>query len=257
MPPARKVAQILRQCFDRRVAALGLALQGLNHDRIQVAAQLDPGYGGAGVLARPRPLLGAIGLLLALLAVHRASHHGWPSRPVPVAAVPGHELNRKTAQAVDIRRPADRFAAQLLRCRVPRASVARYARCRFPSRGNLSRRRRPLRDAEVEQFYLAFFGDQHVGRLYVQMDDQLPMRELQRTAHLQCAFDSCLQSKLAFFTVLNQRRALDVFHDEVRTAVFRQAAVEQASNIRMRQTRENLPLAHRSAQLRLRCPCRA
>ena len=83
------------------------------------------------------------------------------------------------------------------------------------------------------------------------MHDELAMRELKGAAHLQRAFDSGPQPEPALCAVFDQRLALDVFHDEIGTPVLRQAAVEQARDIRVRQARQDLPLAHEARDHRL------
>ena len=83
------------------------------------------------------------------------------------------------------------------------------------------------------------------------MDDELSMRKLQSRADLQDAIHACAQPERVGAAVLHQRCTLDILHDEVGPAVARQPAVEQPRNIRMRQSRQNLPFAQKSAEYRL------
>ena len=75
------------------------------------------------------------------------------------------------------------------------------------------------------------------------MHDQPLMRELHRAADFLEQAQARIERQRALVAVRVDRLALDVFHDEIRLAARRRAAVEQARDVRMLQRREDLPLA--------------
>ncbi len=92
-------------------------------------------------------------------------------------------------------------------------------------------------------FAFAVGSDQNVRRFDVAMDDELPVSELHRCADIAEQRDAFFDAQLALRGVAQQRFAVDIFHREIRTSIVGDAAVEQARDVRMFETRENLALA--------------
>src|SRR3569832_1445512 len=68
------------------------------------------------------------------------------------------------------------------------------------------------------------------------------MRVRDRVAHLNEQLDPFAQRRVARIAPVDYRCTVDVFHDGVRTPVWRDAAVEQARDAGMFESREDLPL---------------
>ncbi len=98
------------------------------------------------------------------------------------------------------------------------------------------------RDTEVEQLHLAAVGDQDVAGLDVAMHDQAAVRVAHRVAHGQEEAQARRDVEPRLVAVAIDRRALDVFHDEVWQAVGGRAAVEQPRDVRMFQPCQDLAL---------------
>src|SRR6187455_740280 len=106
-----------------------------------------------------------------------------------------------------------------------------------------------LRDAEVEQFRYTVRRYQDISRLDVAMDDELAVRVVHRVAHDAEQSQALGRGELVRIAIIvNGFSALDQFHHEVRQAVFGRAAIEQPSDVRMVQSRENLPFVAEAAQ---------
>jgi hypothetical protein len=106
-------------------------------------------------------------------------------------------------------------------------------------------RAKQSRDAEVEQQRPAR-RDEYVGRLDVAMDDQALVGEAHRLAHGHEQAQPCRHRLRTRVDV--EQLAVDVFHDEVGMAAGGGATVEQPRDVRVRQTREDLPLAREIGQ---------
>ena len=68
-------------------------------------------------------------------------------------------------------------------------------------------------------------GDHNIRRLQIAMDNPLLMRVLHRLADLGEQLQALGDAQLLRVTVFGDRDALDVFHHEVRAAMFGQTAV--------------------------------
>jgi hypothetical protein len=153
----RQVAsQILREGFDRRVAAGRRLAQRLEHDRVQV-----------------RVRAGRLRLFLAYGLPQLQRCTGADA----VGAAAGEQLVQDDAQRVDVRSGRQGLAPELLR--------AGIGRCHRPELGDRGRRDRidELRHAEVQQLGHVAGGDEDVGRLEVAVDDQVLVGVLDRRAH--------------------------------------------------------------------------
>src|SRR5690606_37555581 len=96
-----------------------------------------------------------------------------------------------------------------------------------------------LRDAEIEQFHLAVGGHQDVGRLDVPMHDQMAMGMGDRAANLDEQPQPIAATEPMLVAIPIDRRALDMFHGQPRSAGGVDSAVQVARDARIRQARED------------------
>jgi len=82
--------------------------------------------------------------------------------------------------------------------------------------------------------------DQDVGGLQVPVDDALLVRVLQRRADLDEEVQPLLDAQSRGVTILGDRDALDVLHDEIRPAGVGQAAVEDLGDVGVVHDRQRL-----------------
>ena len=153
----------------------------------------------------------------------------------------GEQLVEQDAERVDVRRRGHRLAADLLRARVFRRHQLQ------PRRGRRERlpaelRVQQLGDAEVEELGRAVGHHQHVGRLDVAVDDQVLVRVLDGGADLPKEPQPGRSVEPVRVAVVDDRLPLDVLHREVRPAVRRAAAIEEAGDERMLEAGQDLPL---------------
>src|SRR5579863_6403252 len=80
------------------------------------------------------------------------------------------------------------------------------------------------------------------------MHDMARVRELHRIADIQKQLYSFFQFYTFFAAIVEQRQALDILHREIGPAVGGDAAVEQVSDMRMLQARQNLALAQEARE---------
>ncbi len=155
---------------------------------------------------------------------------------------------------MDIGRGTDRFAANLFRARIIRRQQPLH-------RGRVVRDEcvgpHEPRDAEVEQARFAVGSDQDVGRLEVAVDDELLVRVLDRVADPAQQVDALADAEPLRIAPAVDRLAVDVFHDQVRMAVRRRAAIQQARDVRMVEAGEDLPFAFETAHELARIEARA
>ena len=227
--------QIARERIGGRVAARRIAAHRGDDDGVEIAAQMARAdrRGVVGDAAGQRNRRRRIERALRGIAIDIVAQI--------VRPLAREQFEQHDAERIDVRRGAHRIAAQLLRRGVRRRqwTVLRVDGLRRAA----VRIVEEFGDAEIEQLRFAVGGDQNVRRLDVAMDDELAVRELHRRADIAEQRDAFFDAQLALRGVAQQRFAVDVFHREVRTSIVGDAAVEQARDVRMFETREDLPLA--------------
>ena len=169
-PSFEVAANVFGEVLDGGVTALGFLAQRLQHDRIELAAELAAPLDGSddarpyGSLFADRPR--QVRVAAPLRAI------GALSRQQPV---------EQHAQGVDVARDRHRLAADLLRARRLQRESA-VAGPRLVSRREA--RLEQLRDPEIQELRRAVRRDQDVARLEIAVDDEVLMGVLDRRAHL-------------------------------------------------------------------------
>src|SRR3970282_1264848 len=103
-------------------------------------------------------------------------------------------------------------------------------RCRLEELGN----------AKVEQLGLALGRDQDVARLEVAVYHLVPVRVLYRGTDIEEEAQPRIDRQALLIAIPIDRRAFDVLHHEIQTAVRRDAAVDQRGNVRMLEAGQGL-----------------
>src|SRR4030095_1054912 len=101
-------------------------------------------------------------------------------------------------------------------------------------------------DSEIEQLRRAVFSHQDVARLEVAVDDQLAMRVLDGGTNVAEEFELLVERKLTPVAIGGDRFARDELHHQSTLPLSCRAAVEQASDVRMIERSQYLPLAQES-----------
>ena len=232
-------AQVFGEGAGARVAALGLAPQSLQHDRVEVILEKRRQLLAlalresrrAGVRARRGPARPFDRLVL-----HRRGQAGRRGGVARVRQRARQELVEEHAQRVHVRRRRDRLAQDLLGSGVVRRQNPLVDL--GPLRG-LAVGGKHLRDAEVEELDLSIRRDEHVGGLDVAVHDQAPLRRVHGLAARLHEPQPLLERGACLPAMLRDRHALDELHHEVGTPV-RFAAVEQARDVGVIEPREHL-----------------
>ena len=86
---------------------------------------------------------------------------------------------------------------------------------------------------EVQQLDFTAGGDQHVRRFDVAMDNQIRMGVRHCGQHIQKQANARLQIELVLVAILIDRRAVNVFEDEIRLAIGGNTGIEEFGNVRM------------------------
>jgi len=225
-PAIEKSLHVGRQCLGRRITMPRFRRQRSQGDAIEISAQRSPvrapGRTIAGRARRGRPdgVLGTAG-----------GRRSWRARI-------GQQFVQHDAECVDIGCRRYRAAAELLGRRVVRREQA----CGGLRLCRLVGRCQHLGDAEVEQFRSAVRADQDVRRFQIAVHDKILVRVLHRATDLQKQLQARAQAEVPLTRVLRDRNAVDIIHHQVRRTVGGNAAVDQTSDIRMLQPRQNLPL---------------
>ena len=240
---AQIAIEIVGECGCGRVALARLLLERLEHDRVEIAAQVSR----CRALARD-----------GAGCAHFARQH------VPVRRERALERVRSLAREQLVRDYAERVHVALGRDRAARDLFRRRVLGREHAYTDLRQRLvrgaaflDELGDAEVEQVNLSLRVDQDVGRLEIAMDDQSRMRVRDRAGDLRDERDPGAYVELVLAAVDVDRLAFDVLEREIRPAVLGDARVIQASDVRMLERREDLALLSRAlGELRQRPPVR-
>ena len=98
------------------------------------------------------------------------------------------------------------------------------------------------RNPEVEDFDRAVVRDQDIFGFDVAVDDEPLMRVRDARAHLQQQREPGVETQLTIRTIACDRYAVDILHHEVRKSGRGGATIEEASDVRVIQPREELTL---------------
>jgi hypothetical protein len=148
-------------------------------------------------------------------------------------------LEQHDAERVDVRSRCRRLELDLLGGQVG-GRAAHHRPCGLLGRARLER------DAEVAQVRVALVVQQDVARLHVAVDDALPVRGVQRGAHLIEDPDRALGLERAVLEHVLEAAAPQVPHDQVR-GVRLAPVVVQRHDVRVFEARHELRLALEAA----------
>jgi hypothetical protein len=149
------------------------------------------------------------------------------------------QLVQQHTEGVDVAGHDNGFTTDLLGARVLRGqqplaalSLFRGAWCGVEQ----------LRDPEIEQPRVAGLGHEDVRGFDVAMDDQLSVGVSYGFAHAGEKLEPFPETQPVGITVAGDRKAFHVLHREVRQVVFGDATVEERSDARMAEPRQDLAL---------------
>ena len=157
---------------------------------------------------------------------------------VPERAAAAEKLEQHDTQGVHVGRDGHLAAQQLFR-----AGVGRCRRWKGPMgqvAGVITRRRLQLRDPEVEELGLPISGDENVGRLEVPVNHEVLVRVLHRGADSAEQPQALRNRQRLSIAVLGDRSAIDVLHDEERSAIRQRARIQQSRDVRVLERGEDL-----------------
>ena len=245
LPPA---FQVLDHRDRRRIAALRFLAQRLQHDIVEIAAQLAPQRRRRG-LARGR------GFAVFGHALARAHRLGAADRVFQcllrhvgdaLCALAGQQFVEQQAELIDIGRGRCRLAVYLLR----RGVVGREHPQRGAGQRLLAQRfvGQRLGDAEIQQLRLAVGADDDIAGLDVAMRDQIAVRVRDRLRHLYEQRDALIDAQPLAVAGAVDRFAFDIFHHQIRPTLRVAAAVEQPRDAFVIQRRQDLSFLLETAQ---------
>ena len=214
---------VVRQRTGRGVAALRVDGGGLDHDVVEVAAQMVPPCPRSVPIAAARD---------------HAQACGWRAGLADSPSPAHQQFVEQDAERVHIGGRGHRLARELLR-----RGIGWRERAVLGAGGVVGAVVEQLGDAEVEQLHLTVGGDQHVGWLQIAMHDQRAMRRGHRAAHLQEQQQARAQRQAAIARVIGDRHAVDQFQHDVGQPLFGDTALDQPCDARMAQARQRLALA--------------
>jgi hypothetical protein len=247
---------ILRHLLGRRVSALRFLAQRHESDPVHVALQLATQPLRLGVARETdrvgRPLR-SVPVRLALSVRDGRCRHGPADRFARSCRFllrddslcfgrraadqlerpsPGEQLVEHHPQRIHIGGCRDGLGPYLLRARVLGRHESESG-ASFRSTSLHERRVEDLRDPEVQQLHVALWRDQDVGRLEIPVNHEVAVRMLDGTRHgaeeLQPAFDP----EPVPIAVHVDRDALDVLHDQVRSAILGHSSIQEGGDVRM------------------------
>ena len=248
---------ILRECGRALVTPVGILLDRLHHDGIEVAAhggdEARAGAGaqggdarlirtrGAELRAGRRGILGADGTQEPL----DGGAARFQARLRDERRLPGEQLIKDHAERIDIGERGDLLLARgLLGTHVKRRADALDGKRLGARRGEVATVEH-LGDAKVDDLRRrssVLLDDHDIARLEVAVDDAVLMRVMHRAADRREEFQPRCDRQLALVARHAQRLAAQQLHCEKRTPICRRAAVEYLGDIRMIHPREHLLL---------------
>ena len=222
-------ADVLGERAGRGIAPLGFLRGRLQHDVVEVAAQLATGPG------RRRRQHAGTGVGIDL----RGRRAGI-AVPAPVT---GHDFGEQHAERIDVGGGGDRPVVELFG-----RGVGGCHRTLQGLRGvTVGIRLEQLGDAEVEQLDVALARDQHVRGLEVAVHDQRAVRGLDRAADLHEQGEPLAQVERMQAHVLDDRFALDQLECDIGDACLGDAALDQLGDARVAQLGERVAFGAETA----------
>jgi len=238
----------------RLVAARAVLVERLHHDPVQIAAQRfdEPGRIGVATFGCSRQLVRpqcaqASGRTHGLLLANDAAHcvqAGFQQFFGIEGRAAGEQFVEQNTQAVDVAAGVDVQAGQfgLLGAHVSgRAQeLQETGEYRLVRKSLLS----CLGDAEVDDLgcrLAVVEGDEDVRWFEVSVDDTLLVRMLHGVADLNEQLQAFLGREVVPIAVIGDANSPNQFHDEVRAAGFRCAAVVDLGDVRVVHQRQGLP----------------
>jgi hypothetical protein len=174
--PLEITREIGAQLLGGAVAPLGLPAQGLEHDGVEIAAELPP----EGSALRSVHRFGATARKLRLLRP-RGLQLEQPLWSAEGSRARQHLVGQRP-QRPHVRGRGDGTAGDLFRAGVGGAHESELG-AGLLRRDLEGGRLQQLRDAEVEEPWLTLTGDQHVAGLQVAVHDEMAVRPGHRLAH--------------------------------------------------------------------------
>ena len=107
--------------------------------------------------------------------------------------------------------------------------------------------RKQFCDAEIEQLWISFIGDEDIRCLDVAVHDQIAVRIVNRRANRDEQLEALAYEQRAAVAVTIDGFAIDILHDQVRCAVLEVAAVDEARDRAMIERRQNVTFTVQSA----------
>ncbi len=236
---------VVGEVLDRLVALRRLFLQRMQHDRVEITAQMPR----KGLCTVESP--GARGLV-ACAEDHRARQRrrlfadetfDFGGAPVPEVEhrLSAEQFVEQRSELVHVAGDRGARPAHLLRRGVARRkkTVLRGGAFDIEASGHGER----LGDAEVDQPGQAVRIDEHVRRLDVAMQDEVAVRVLHGFADAEKQLQPLRRRQLPRTAIRVDGLSLHVLHDVVRLALAGDAGVEQPRDAGMIERGENLALA--------------
>ena len=225
--------QILCECRDGNVTLRRVFLERLAENGVEVAFES----------AAPRDrCAGDRGGTRRLLLENGMDQLGRGTRAAAQRVRTGQEHVKYEAERVYVGCRGDGLAQKLLR-----RSVLGSQRLGVGlSEGGVAVLSEQLRNAEIEQLYGAFAGDEDVCRLQVAMNDEMAVRVANRSKHALEQGDSCFEAKFKSIAVSVDRLTLDIFEHEVGLRIVDDPGIDEARDIGMIQPAEHSALAAES-----------
>src|SRR5580692_963850 len=156
-----------------------------------------------------------------------------------VRVLPGEQLVEHHSQRVNVAGGCDGLTFHLLGTGVSRGERAKDGQsCRAGFRICVDN----FGNTEIQEFRRSLMGDENVAGFYIAMDDQPLMRILHGRADRREEFETFGNWQVARIAIFGDGLAFDQLHYKVRDALFSRAAVEQARDVGVIQSGENLSL---------------
>ncbi len=154
----------------------------------------------------------------------------------------GQQLEEQQAERVDIGRCRDRLAGELLGAGVlgRREELCRAGLSEPAEAGRFGVEE--LGDAEVEQPYLAAFGQQDVGRLQIAVNDEVDMGVVHRLADLLEQGQALVETESPLVGGDGERSAVDILEGKVGDAGLVDATVEELGDAAVGEAGERFAL---------------
>ena len=147
----------------------------------------------------------------------------------------GQQFKQNPAQRVDVAQCGYGFIAQLLGTGVGRRG--------HDGGGQQAVWLDEFRGAKVQQLDRAVRGDENIGRLQIEMDNQVAMGIGNGVAHAQKELQPFVNPQLARIAIRVQMGAVHVFHDQVGLSPVAQAGIQHAGDVGMIERGEDVLFA--------------